>query len=77
MADIVGNLTLKDWETEFPLLELSLKETLRFVMSGTIVRKNIGGKDVIIGDTDAVISKNSLTVSCMPTLTRQETRKIT
>jgi cytochrome P450 len=63
MVDVLQRLTLQDWESEFPLLELALKETLRFVMSGTIVRKNIGGKDVPIGDTGSVIPRNSLAVS--------------
>ncbi|CAM1505994.1 Fc.00g116310.m01.CDS01 [Cosmosporella sp. VM-42] len=62
VVDILQRLMLEDWEREFPLLELALKETLRFVMSGTIVRKNIGGKDVLIGETDYVIPRNSLAV---------------
>lgn len=62
VTDVLKRLTLKDWETEFPILELTLKETLRFTMSGTIVRKNISDKDVPIGDTGSVIPKNSLAV---------------
>ncbi|KAH7123234.1 cytochrome P450 [Dactylonectria estremocensis] len=62
IADILQRLTLKEWETEFPLLELTIHETLRFTMSGTIVRRNIGNKDVPLGDTGSFIPKNSLAV---------------
>ncbi|KAF5022631.1 hypothetical protein F66182_5307 [Fusarium sp. NRRL 66182] len=40
-AETLYHLTLKDWESSFPSLELALKETLRFTMSGAMLRKNI------------------------------------
>lgn len=62
VVDILHRLTLEDWETEFPLLELAMKETMRFTMSGTIVRKNIGGKKVPIGNAGSFIPPNGLAV---------------
>lgn len=62
VVDILHRLTLEDWETEFPLLELAMKETMRFTMSGTIVRKNIGGKKVPVGNTGSFIPPGGLAV---------------
>lgn len=60
--EILHRFTLEDWETKFPLLELAMKETMRFTMSGTIVRKNIGGKKVPVGDTGSFIPPDGLAV---------------
>lgn len=62
VVDVLHRFTLEDWETEFPLLELAMKETMRFTMSGTIVRKNIGGKKVPVGDTESFIPPDGLAV---------------
>lgn len=62
VVDILHRFTLDDWETEFPLLELAMKEIMRFTMSGTIVRKNIGGKKVPVGDTGSFIPPDGLAV---------------
>jgi sterol 14-demethylase len=62
VVDTLHRFTLEDWETEFPLLELAMKETMRFTMSGTIVRRNIGGKKVPVGDTGSFIPPDGLAV---------------
>ncbi|KAH7253311.1 cytochrome P450 [Fusarium solani] len=62
VAEVLQRLKLKDWETEFPLFEFILKETMRFVMAGQIVRKNISNKGVAVGDTDFIIPQNSFAV---------------
>ncbi|KAJ4247494.1 hypothetical protein NW762_013171 [Fusarium torreyae] len=62
VTDVLHRFTLQDWETEFPLLELAMRETMRFTMSGTIVRKNIGSKNVPVGDTGSFIPPGSLAV---------------
>lgn len=62
VVDILHRFTLQDWETEFPLLELAMRETMRFTMSGTIVRKNVGGKKVPVGDTGSFIPPDGLAV---------------
>lgn len=61
--NIFQRLSLKDWETEFPLLRLTIKESIRFTMAGAVVRKNISKKDLAIGNTQHVIPKNSIAVS--------------
>lgn len=65
VSDVFKRLGLKDWESEFPLFEQILKETMRFTMAGQIVRKNIGNKGVSVGDTDFVIPKDSLAVQSL------------
>jgi cytochrome P450 len=62
VVGILHRFTLGDWETEFPLLELAMKETMRFTMSGTIVRRNIGGRKVPVGDTGTFIPPDGLAV---------------
>ncbi|PNY18153.1 Obtusifoliol 14-alpha demethylase [Tolypocladium capitatum] len=61
-ADILPRLSLDEWETEFPLLELGLRDSIRIIMPGVSMRKNISGKDVQIGDTGQVIPKNAFAV---------------
>lgn len=63
LVDVFQRLSLKDWETEFPLLQLTIKESIRFTMAGAVVRKNISKNDLVIGNTQQVIPKNSLAVS--------------
>ncbi|KAG8167998.1 hypothetical protein KVR01_003687 [Diaporthe batatas] len=62
VVEILHRLTLQDWEAEFPLLELAMRETMRFTMSGTLVRRNIGGKKVPVGDTGSFIPPDALAV---------------
>ncbi|KAH8646797.1 cytochrome P450 [Xylariales sp. PMI_506] len=62
LTDIVRRLSLNEWETMFPTLELTFKESLRFVMSGAIVTKNISKNDISIGNTGYAIPRNSLVV---------------
>lgn len=66
VAEVLQHLQLKDWESEFPLFQFTLKETMRFVMAGQIVRKNISNKDVSVGDTDFVIPQSSFAVEPLP-----------
>lgn len=60
--DILKRLTLQTWETDLSLIDMTLKETLRFTMSGATVRKNISGKDVKVMGTDRVIPPGSVVV---------------
>ncbi|KAK5994116.1 Cytochrome P450 monooxygenase -like protein [Cladobotryum mycophilum] len=54
--------TLDDWENELSLLHMALKESMRFIMAGTVIRKNISGKDIPLADTGLVIPKDSIAV---------------
>lgn len=60
---VFERLELREWETKLPLLDAALRETLRFTMSGPLVRKNISGTDIPIGHTKEVIPRGSLAVS--------------
>ncbi|KAF8130469.1 cytochrome P450 [Mycena galopus ATCC 62051] len=40
---------LNAWEEEMPVLDLVIKETIRFTMTGTALRRNIGG-DMAVGE---------------------------
>jgi len=54
-TDILGTLTVEEWESEFPWIDLGLRETIRFQMVGAAFRKNISGKEIPIGKTGEVI----------------------
>jgi hypothetical protein len=64
-ADVLSKLPLGAWETEFPLIDLCLKETIRFTITGCGFRQNMSGKDVPIGKTGEVIPKDAYAV-CEP-----------
>ncbi|KAI1495631.1 cytochrome P450 6A1 [Biscogniauxia marginata] len=54
-ADVLDTLTMDDWEAEFPLVDLCLRESIRLSMPGTSFRKNKSGRDIPIGNTGEVI----------------------
>jgi len=54
-ADVLGTLTIEEWEAEFPLIDLALRETIRFCLPGVTFRKNMSGRDIPIGDTGEVV----------------------
>jgi len=41
-------LTIDEWESEFPLGDLALRECIRFTVPGTSFRKNASGHDIEI-----------------------------
>ncbi|RDA94977.1 hypothetical protein CP533_0108 [Ophiocordyceps camponoti-saundersi (nom. inval.)] len=55
-------LTLADWESEFPMVELAMRETIRLIGRGVCMRKNVSGKDIEIGESGLVIPKNAFAV---------------
>ncbi|KAF1815451.1 cytochrome P450 6A1 [Eremomyces bilateralis CBS 781.70] len=48
-GDILTSFALGDWETEFPNIDLCLRESIRFHLTGTAFRRNVSGKDMILG----------------------------
>ncbi|KAI5920084.1 cytochrome P450 6A1 [Camillea tinctor] len=54
-ADVLDTLTIDEWESEFPLVDLCLRESIRLSMAGTAFRKNMSGHDIPIGSTGEVI----------------------
>ena len=61
-VDVLATLNVDDWEKEFPMIELCLRETIRFQFVGTSFRKNLSGKDIQIGKTGEVVPKDAYAV---------------
>ncbi|PFH61087.1 hypothetical protein XA68_18295 [Ophiocordyceps unilateralis] len=61
-AKTLTSLSLTDWETEFPLIELAMRETIRIIGRGVCMRKNVSDKDIEIGDSGLVIPKGAFAV---------------
>ncbi|KAF7563618.1 hypothetical protein G7046_g529 [Stylonectria norvegica] len=55
LKDIFHRLTLEQWESEFPMIHLCLRESMRLNQPGSTIRKNTSGKDIPIGSTGKVI----------------------
>ncbi|KAI1364941.1 cytochrome P450 6A1 [Xylaria arbuscula] len=61
-ADVLGTLTIEEWESEFPLIDLALRETIRFCLPGATFRKNMSGHDIPIGDSGEVIPNGAYAI---------------
>lgn len=57
--DVLGEMSVDDWEREFPLVNLCLHESIRIVTVGAGFRRNISGRDVRIGRTGEVIPRGA------------------
>jgi cytochrome P450 len=62
-ADVLDTLSLEDWENEFKLIDLCLRETIRLGLPGTSFRTNIGAADIPIGNTGEVVPPGAHAVS--------------
>lgn len=60
--DILARLDLDAWETEFPLIDVALKETIRLEIVGTSFRKNTGSEPIRIQGTDEEIPPGAFAV---------------
>ncbi|KAJ4361124.1 uncharacterized protein N0V89_001693 [Didymosphaeria variabile] len=56
-VDILAKLTLDEWESEFPVINMCLQESIRLQTVGTAFRKNVGDKAVKIGSTGEIVPK--------------------
>ncbi|KAJ0108112.1 hypothetical protein J7T55_007231 [Diaporthe amygdali] len=61
-AEVLATLSLEDWESEFPMIDLSLRECIRFQLVGTAFRKNISGRDVPIGKSGEVVPRDGFAI---------------
>ena len=57
----ICSIPLHAWETEFPILYLCLRESIRIHMHGAAIRANFTGKDILIGKE--IIPDKSFVVS--------------
>ena len=60
--DVLSSLPLEVWESEFPMIDLCLRECIRFQLVGTAFRKNLSGKDLPIGKGGEVVPKDAFAV---------------
>ncbi|KAF7551132.1 hypothetical protein G7Z17_g5247 [Cylindrodendrum hubeiense] len=63
--DVFRRLTLEEWDTEFPLIDLSLRDSIRLNTAGVSMRKNVSGKDIPLGNTGEIIPKDMYAVYLM------------
>ncbi|KAI0193553.1 cytochrome P450 6A1 [Xylaria flabelliformis] len=61
-ADVLSTLTIEEWEGEFPLIDLALRETIRFCLPGATFRKNMSGHDVPIGNSGEVVPNGAFVI---------------
>ncbi|TVY73614.1 Sterol 14-demethylase [Lachnellula suecica] len=55
LIDQLTHIPVEAWESEFPNLDLCLKDSIRLQMPGTAFRKNISGRDIPSGTPGEVI----------------------
>jgi hypothetical protein len=63
LVDQLDSLPLEIWETKFPFLDMCLKDTIRLQLPAALLRKNISGSEVGIGDE---ILPNGAIAVCFP-----------
>jgi cytochrome P450 len=56
--EVLQTLDVDAWETEFPLIDLILRESIRMSLPGTSMRFNQSGADLPIGKTGEVVPKD-------------------
>ncbi|KXJ96447.1 cytochrome P450 6A1 [Microdochium bolleyi] len=57
-ADVLDTLSIEDWEAEFPMADLCLRESIRFALPGASFRKNLSGRDIEIGGSGGQVIPN-------------------
>lgn len=62
-VDVLRALSLEAWESEFPCIDLGVRDSIRLNLMGASIRQNTSGKDIAIGDTGVVVPKDAFAVS--------------
>ncbi|KAF9872051.1 cytochrome P450 6A1 [Colletotrichum karsti] len=60
--DVLSRFGVEDWEAEFPVIDLGLKETIRHTITGCGFRYNGTGRDIAIGASGEVVPADSYAV---------------
>ena len=55
----LDDVPLEAWESEFPVVDMCLRDSIRLNLLGTAFRKNITGRDIPTGNGDEVIPPNA------------------
>lgn len=64
-ADVLQELSLEAWESEFPCLDFGIRDSIRLNLMGASLRQNTSGKDIVLGDTGVVVPKDAFAVSVL------------
>lgn len=56
-AEIFATLTIEDWESAFPSIELGLRESIRLSLPGSSYRRNVSGGALPIGNTGEAVPR--------------------
>ncbi|KAK7741914.1 hypothetical protein SLS62_010891 [Diatrype stigma] len=72
IADVLSGLAIEDWESEFPSVDLCLRESIRLGLPGTGFRKNVSGRDIPIGATGEVIPHGAFAAYLMDDVSKNE-----
>lgn len=62
VIEVMARLNLEEWTGEFPLIDVCLKETIRFQLPGTFCRKNTSGRSLSIAGSNEIIPKDAFAV---------------
>lgn len=49
LSEQLADILFEAWESEFPMLDLCLKDTIRLHLQGAALRRNISGKTEMVG----------------------------
>lgn len=72
-SEVLQSLSYDAWATEFPFVELCVRESIRMVLPGSMMRKNTSGEDIEISGTNKVIPKDTYAV-CISLLDKADLR---
>jgi len=54
LTEQLTQLPVEAWESEFPVLDLCLKDSIRLQLLGSALRKNISGKEIELGNGEVI-----------------------
>ena len=69
-VDMLDTLTVEEWEAEFPLVDLCLREAIRLGLPGMSCRKNLSDHDIPIAGTGEVIPPGAFATYLMDDVSR-------
>ncbi len=64
-ADVLDSLSIDAWESEFPMIDLCLRECIRLQLVGTAFRKNTSGRDLPLGKSGEVVPASGFAIYLM------------
>ncbi|KAK1978344.1 cytochrome P450 6A1 [Colletotrichum cereale] len=60
--EVLAGMTMDEWEAEFPLIDLGLRETIRHTITGCGFRYNGSGRDLPIGKSGEIVPRDAYAV---------------